>query len=100
MALTLSVSARPDGPDNGGASVLLTVQPAAARTASAIAARWRNVKDMALEVPKISELDLKLSRRLNRVTDAVDAVDRDPRDHGYEIRTGPELGEWSFLLGD
>ena len=75
MALTLSDSARPDGPVSGGGSVLLTVQPAAAMRASAIAARRMYVKDMVLLIPKIAELDLNLPRRLDVVADAVGAVE-------------------------
>ncbi len=60
IAFTLSDSASPDGPVSGGGSVLLTVQPAAVRSASASAARRRYVKDMVLLIPKIAELDLDL----------------------------------------
>src|SRR4029453_987879 len=96
-ARTLSVSARPDGPLTGGASVFLTVQPPAASRASATAARRIYANGMALEVPKIAELDLHLSRGLHGVAHAIDAVEGDPGGHRDDVRTGPQLHQRGFL---
>src|SRR4051794_1704064 len=98
VALTLSDSARPDGPDSGGASVLFTVQPAAVRRASPIAARRRYVKDMILEVPKVAELDADLSCDAHRVAHAIGPVKRHFRDGTDDVRTGPQLNERRLLL--
>src|SRR5258708_512333 len=100
IALTFSVSARPDGPVSGGGSVFLTVQPAAARRASATAARRMYVDGMALEVPKITEIDRNLSRDLNLVADAVDAVEGDLRDRRDDVRTRLELHQRRLFLRD
>src|SRR6185295_15476360 len=100
MALTVSESARPDGPLSGGASVLLTVQPAVAIRASATAARRMYVKDMVLLIPKIAELDRDLPSRLDGVPDAIDTVEGQGGDHRHDVRARLQLHQRRFLFRD
>src|SRR3954451_18742956 len=100
IALSVSVSASPDGPVSGGGVESLTVQPAAARSASATAARRKNVDDMVLLIPEVSELDLNLSGRLHLVAGAIDPVERHLREDRQDVRAHFQLHERGLLLRD
>src|SRR4051812_41804563 len=85
IASSLSDSARPDGPVNGGASLLLTVQPATANTEIATAMRRIYVKAMMLLIPKITELDRHLPGRLDRVAGPIRPVERNHGNRRQEV---------------